>query len=44
MHATRRMKKSASFSADFDADELKELVEKHEKELKALRVKRTKVA
>ena len=37
-------KKSASFSADFDADELKELVEKHEKELKALRVKRTKVA
>jgi len=38
-------KKSMSFSADFDADELKELVEKHEKELKALRVaKRTKVA
>ena len=42
---TKVEKKSASFSADFDADELKELVAKHEKELKALKaVKRSKGA
>ena len=36
-------KKSASFSADFDADEMRELVEKHEKEIKAIKAaKRTR--
>jgi hypothetical protein len=36
-------KKSASFSADFDADEMRELVEKHERDIKALKApKRTR--
>lgn len=30
-------KKSASFSADFDADEMRDLVEKHERDIKALK-------